>query len=183
MRALVVGYDDRAATADELRRMQDLVVTAMQQGAVGVSSSLEYAPAPYADTAELIALAKAAAPLGGIYATHMRSEQDAIDAALDETIRIGREARIPVEIWHLKAGGIANYGRMAEIVGRIERARASGVDIAADTYAYPAWNNDLSAFIPPWAHDGGTIISIIICCLFSPAERSFNPPHVPPIAV
>ena len=155
VRAMVVGYADRAATPDELRRMQELVVTAMQQGALGVSSSLEYAPAPYADTAELIALAKAAAPLGGIYATHMRSEQDAIDAALDETVRIGREAGIPVEIWHLKAGGVANYGRMAEIVGRIERARASGVDIAADTYAYPAWNNDLSAFIPPWAHDGG----------------------------
>lgn len=155
VRAMVVGYDDRAATPAELSRMQELVTTAMRQGALGVSSSLEYAPAPYANTAELIALASAAAPLGGIYATHMRSEQDAIDAALDETFRIGREARIPVEIWHLKAGGVANYGRMPEIVGRIERARAAGIDIAADTYAYPAWNNDLSAFIPPWAHDGG----------------------------
>ena len=170
VRAMVVGYDDRAATPDELRRMQDLVVTAMRQGAVGVSTSLEYAPAPYADTAELIALARVAAPLGGIYATHMRSEQDAIDAALDETIRIGREARIPVEIWHLKAGGVANYGRMAEIVGRIERARAAGVDIAADTYAYPAWNNDLSAFIPPWAHDGG--VPRLIERLKDPALRA-----------
>jgi N-acyl-D-amino-acid deacylase len=155
VRAMVVGYDDRAATAEELSRMQELVATAMRQGALGVSSSLEYAPAPYADTAELVALARVAAPLGGIYATHMRSEQDAIDAALEETVRIGREARIPVEIWHLKAGGVANYGRMPEIIGRIERARAAGIDIAADTYAYPAWNNDLSAFIPPWAHDGG----------------------------
>jgi len=87
----------------------------------------------------------------------MRSEQEAIMAALEETIRIGREAQIPVEIWHLKAGGVNNFGLMPEIVARIERARAAGVDIAADTYAYPAWANELSAFIPPWAHDGGDV--------------------------
>jgi N-acyl-D-amino-acid deacylase len=85
----------------------------------------------------------------------MRSEQESIMASIDETIRIGREAHIPVEIWHLKAGGVGNFGLMPEIVARIDRARAAGVDIAADTYAYPAWYNDLSAFIPPWAHDGG----------------------------
>jgi dihydroorotase/N-acyl-D-amino-acid deacylase len=135
--------------------MQSLVAEAMRQGAVGVSSSLEYAPAPYASTEELIALSSTAAQYGGIYATHMRSEQEAIMTALDETIRIGREARIPVEIWHLKAGGVNNFGLMPEIVARIERARAAGVDIAADTYAYPAWANEMSAFIPPWAHDGG----------------------------
>ncbi len=155
IREMVVGYEDRAATAAELTRMQSLVADAMRQGALGVSSSLEYAPAPYASTEELIALSKSAAQFGGIYATHMRSEQDAIFASLDETIRIGREAHIPVEIWHLKAGGYANFGLMPEIVARIERARAAGVDIAADTYAYPAWYNSLSAFIPPWAHDGG----------------------------
>jgi N-acyl-D-amino-acid deacylase len=155
VREMVIGYADRAATADELVKMQGLVADAMRQGAVGVSSSLEYAPAPYASTEELIALSQTAAQFGGIYATHMRSEQEAILASIEETIRIGREAHIPVEIWHLKAGGVNNFGLMPEIVARIERARAAGVDIAADTYAYPAWANDLSAFIPPWAHDGG----------------------------
>jgi N-acyl-D-amino-acid deacylase len=156
VREMVIGYGDRAATANELERMQALVAEAMRQGAVGVSSSLEYAPAPYASTEELIALARTAAEFGGIYATHMRSEQEAIGAALEETLRIGREAHIPVEIWHLKAGGVGNFGLMPEIVARIERARAQGVDIAADTYAYPAWANELSAFVPPWAHDGGS---------------------------
>ena len=155
VREMVVGYGDRAATPGELVQMQGLVADAMRQGAVGVSSALEYAPAPYASTEELIALSRTAAEFGGIYATHMRSEQEAIMAALEETIRIGREAHIPVEIWHLKAGGVNNFGLMPEIVARIERARAAGVDIAADTYAYPAWANDMSAFVPPWAHDGG----------------------------
>ena len=155
VREMVIGYGDRAATPAELEQMQGLVAQAMRQGAVGVSSALEYAPAPYASTEELIALARTAAEYGGIYATHMRSEQEAIMTSLEETIRIGREAHIPVEIWHLKAGGVKNFGLMPEIVARIERARAAGVDIAADTYAYPAWFNELSAFIPPWAHDGG----------------------------
>jgi N-acyl-D-amino-acid deacylase len=155
VREMVVGYADRAATPAELVRMQALVGAAMRQGAVGVSSALEYAPAPYASTEELIALASTAAQYGGIYATHMRSEQEAIMTAIEETIRIGRDAHVPVEIWHLKAGGVKNFGLMPEIIARIERARASGVDIAADTYAYPAWFNELSAFIPPWAHDGG----------------------------
>jgi N-acyl-D-amino-acid deacylase len=155
VREMVIGYGDRAPTPTELEQMQGLVAQAMRQGAVGVSSALEYAPAPYASTEELIALSRTAAEYGGIYATHMRSEQEAIMTALEETIRIGREAHIPVEIWHLKAGGVKNFGLMPEIVARIERARAAGVDIAADTYAYPAWFNDLSAFIPPWAHDGG----------------------------
>ena len=155
VREMVVGYADRAATPAEIGAMQGLVADAMRQGAVGVSSSLEYAPAPYANTEELIALSRTAAQYGGIYATHMRSEQEAILVALEETIRIGREAHVPVEIWHLKAGGVNNFGLMPEIVARIERARAEGVDIAADTYAYPAWENELSAFITPWAHDGG----------------------------
>ncbi len=155
VREMVIGYGDRAATPAELEQMQGVVAQAMRQGAVGVSSALEYAPAPYASTEELIALASTAAQYGGIYATHMRSEQEAIMTAIEETIRIGRDAHVPVEIWHLKAGGVKNFGLMPEIIARIERARASGVDIAADTYAYPAWFNELSAFIPPWAHDGG----------------------------
>jgi dihydroorotase/N-acyl-D-amino-acid deacylase len=120
-----------------------------------LSTSLQYAPAPYASTEELIALASEAGKMGGIYATHMRSEGDAIISAIDEVIRIAREAKIPAEIWHLKAAGKANWGRMPEIVGKIENARQSGLDISADTYAYTAWFNTFSAFIPPWAHDGG----------------------------
>ena len=170
VREMVVGYANRAASPDELTRMQAIVATAMRQGALGVSTSLEYAPAPYASTGELIALASTAAQFGGIYATHMRSEQESIMASIEETIRIGRDAHIPVEIWHLKAGGVGNFGLMPQIVARIDRARAAGVDIAADTYAYPAWNNDLSAFIPPWAHDGGD--AKLIERLKDPAVRS-----------
>ncbi len=155
VRRMVLGDDNRAPSAAELERMKGLVRDAMKEGAVGVSTSLQYAPAPYAGTEELIALAKEGAAFGGIYATHLRSEGDAVINAIDEAIRIGREASIPVEIWHLKAAGKTNWGRMTEIVDHIDAARKSGVDVTADTYAYPAWFNSFSAFIPPWAHDGG----------------------------
>jgi N-acyl-D-amino-acid deacylase len=155
VRRAVIGDGDRAPTVAELDRMKALVREAMRDGAVGVSTSLQYAPAPYASTEELIALASEGAQLGGIYATHMRSEGDAIIPAIDEAIRIGREAHVPVEIWHLKASGRQNWGRMPEIVAHIEQARRSGVEIGANTYAYTAWFNSFSAFIPPWAHDGG----------------------------
>ena len=155
VREMVLGFDDRQPTPAQLDEMKKLVRVAMRDGAVGVSTSLEYPPAPYAKTDELVALAAEAAPLGGIYATHMRSEGDAIMASLDETVRIGREAHIPVEIWHLKVAGKANWGRMGEVLAKINAARGAGVDISADTYAYTAWSNDLSAFVPPWAHDGG----------------------------
>jgi N-acyl-D-amino-acid deacylase len=155
VRRVVLGDADRAPNSNELERMKGLVRDAMREGAVGLSTALQYAPAPYASTEELIALAAEAGKLGGIYATHMRSEGDAITAAIDEVIRISREAKIPAEIWHLKAAGKSNWGRMPEIVAKIEKARESGVDITADTYAYTAWYNTFSAFIPPWAHDGG----------------------------
>lgn len=155
VRRVVIGDDNRAPTARELQQMKDLVAQAMREGAFGVSTSLQYAPAPYASTEELIALASVAGQFGGIYSTHMRSEQNAIMQSLDETIRIGREAHVPVEIWHLKTAGKSNWGRMKEVVAKIESARASGVDVTADTYAYPAWFNSFSAFVPPWAHDGG----------------------------
>jgi dihydroorotase/N-acyl-D-amino-acid deacylase len=155
VRRVVLGDDNRAPTAAELERMKALVRDAMRDGAVGLSTSLQYAPAPYATTEELIALATEAARFGGTYASHIRSEGDSILAALDEAFRIGREAGIPVEIWHLKAAGKANWGRMPEIVAHIEQARRSGVDVEADTYAYTAWFNSFSAVIPPWAHDGG----------------------------
>jgi len=155
IRRVVVGDGNRAPSSEELARMKMLVGQAMNEGAIGLSTALQYAPAPYATTEELIALAEEAAKHGGIYATHMRSEGHTIDEALNETFRIGREASIPVEIWHLKAAGKRNWGRMPEIVACIEAARRSGIDVEADTYAYPAWFNSFSAFIPPWAHDGG----------------------------
>jgi len=157
IRSLIIGGDNRPPMPAELIRMRTLVKEAMLDGAMGLSSSLEYAPAPYASTEELIALAKEAGQLGGIYATHMRSEGDAINASLDEVFRIAQDASIPVEIWHLKIAGKANWGTMPAIVARINAARANGLDITADTYAYPAWFNDMSAFVPPWAHDGGTV--------------------------
>jgi dihydroorotase/N-acyl-D-amino-acid deacylase len=155
VRRMVLGDDKVQPTPAQLEQMKTLVRDAMRDGAVGVSTSLQYAPAPYATTEELIALASEASKFGGIYATHMRSEGSAITAAIDEAVRIGREAHIPVEIWHLKAAGKPQWGWMPRIVAQIEKARASGVDVGANTYAYPAWFNTFSAFIPPWAHDGG----------------------------
>jgi dihydroorotase/N-acyl-D-amino-acid deacylase len=156
VRRMVLGDDDRRPTAEQLNQMRQLVREAMRDGAVGLSTSLQYPPAPYARTEELTALATEAARHGGIYATHMRSESDDILPALDEAIRIGREARMPVEVWHLKVAGKRNFGRMPQVIAKIDSARRSGVDIAADTYAYTAWFNSLSAMVPPWAHDGGT---------------------------
>jgi dihydroorotase/N-acyl-D-amino-acid deacylase len=155
VRRMILGDEDRAPTPAELERMRGLVRQAMTEGAIGVSTSLQYAPAPYAKTEELIALAAEAAPFGGVYASHIRDESNGVLGALDEAIRIGREAHIPVEIWHLKAAGKANWGHMPQIVARIEEARRSGIDIGADTYAYPASFNSFSAIVPPWAHDGG----------------------------
>jgi N-acyl-D-amino-acid deacylase len=155
IRRMILGDDDKAPTAEQLEQMEALVRDAMRDGAVGVSTSLEYAPAPYAKTDELIALATEASKFGGIYATHMRNESDSVLQAIDEALRIGREAHIPVEIWHLKVAGKKNWGRMPEVVAKISGARAQGMDVTADTYAYTAWFNSLSAFIPQWAHDGG----------------------------
>ena len=155
VRRMVLGDDDKQPTPAQLDQMRELVRQAMREGAVGVSTSLEYAPAPYAKAEELIALASEASKFGGVYATHMRDESDGILPAIDEALRIGREAHIPVEIWHLKVAGKANWGRMPEVVAKINAARAQGMDVTADTYAYTAWFNSFSAFIPPWAHDGG----------------------------
>ena len=170
VREMIIGYDDRAPSADELKRMQAVVAEAMQQGALGLSTSLQYPPAPYAHTDELVALATTAAQYGGVYATHMRSEGDAEMAALEETFRIGAEAHIPVEIFHLKVSGQRNWGRAQLVIRSIEAARARGVDVAADTYAYTAWENSFSAFIPPWAHDGGS--DALIARLKDPAMRA-----------
>ena len=155
VRRMVLGDADVQPTPEQLEKMKALVRDAMRDGAVGVSTSLMYAPAPYAKTEEIIALASEASKFGGIYATHMRNESDSVLESIDEAVRIGREARIPVEIWHFKVAGKANFGRMPELVARVNKARADGIDIEADTYAYTAWFNSMSAFVPAWAHDGG----------------------------
>ena len=155
VRRVVLGDDNKQPTPEQLSQMKELVAQAMREGAVGVSTSLEYAPAPYAKTEELIALASEAGKFSGIYATHMRDESNAVLPAIDEALRIGREGHLPVEIWHIKVAGKANWGRMPEVVAKINAARAQGMDVTADTYAYTAWSNSFSAFIPAWAHDGG----------------------------
>ena len=170
VRRMVLGDADAQPTPAQLDQMKALVRDAMRDGAVGVSTSLEYAPAPYAKTGELIALGSEASKFGGIYATHMRNESDAVLTAIDEALRIGGEAHIPVEIWHIKVAGKENWGRMPEVVAKINAARAQGMDITADTYAYTAWFNSMSAFIPAWAHDGGD--AKLIERLKDPATRA-----------
>jgi N-acyl-D-amino-acid deacylase len=170
VRRMVLGDDDKQPTPAQLEQMQALVREGMKDGAVGVSTSLEYSPAPYARTEELIALATEAGKSGGIYASHMRNESDAVLEAIDEALRIGREAHIPVEIWHIKVAGKDNWGRMPQVVAKINAARAAGADVSADTYAYTAWYNGFSAFIPPWAHDGGD--AKLVDRLKDPATRA-----------
>ncbi|HWH51753.1 MAG TPA: D-aminoacylase [Gemmatimonadaceae bacterium] len=170
VRRMVLGDADVQPTPAQLDQMKSLVRQAMEQGAVGVSTSLQYAPAPYAKTSELTALASVAAQYGGIYATHMRSEGNDVLGALDEAMHIGRDAHIPVEIWHIKAAGKPNWGRMKQIVAKIDSARTAGLDVSANTYAYPAWFNSMSAFVPPWAHDGGD--KALIARLKDPAARA-----------
>ncbi len=155
VRRMVLGDDNKQPTPEQLEQMKALVREAMKDGTVGVSTALEYAPAPYAKTEELIALAAEGGKFGGIYSTHMRNESDSVLEAIDEALRVGREAHVPVEIWHIKVAGKENWGRMPEVVAKINAARAAGADVAADTYAYTAWFNSFSAFVPAWAHDGG----------------------------
>ncbi|HKT87658.1 MAG TPA: D-aminoacylase [Candidatus Sulfotelmatobacter sp.] len=170
VRRMVLGDADVQPTPAQLDQMKALVEQGMKDGAVGLSTSLEYAPAPYAKTDELIALASVAGKLGGIYATHMRNESDSVLESVDEALRIGREAHIPVEIWHFKVAGKNNWGRMPELIAKVNAARAAGNDVSADTYAYTAWYNDFSAFIPAWAHDGGT--AKLVERLKDPATRA-----------
>ena len=155
VREYVIGYDDRAPTAQELEDMKKLVADAMRDGALGLSSSLQYVPARFAKTDELIELAKVAKQYGGIYATHQRSEGHTIDASLDEVFEIAQKAQIPVEIWHLKTAYKKNWGRMPNVLASIMQARNRGLDITADIYPYIAGSTALSASLPPWAQEGG----------------------------
>jgi N-acyl-D-amino-acid deacylase len=156
VREYVIGFDNREPKPEELEQMKELVRTAMQQGALGLSTSLVYAPAVYARTEELIELAKVAAEYGGIYASHIRDEGDRQVQAILEAGDIGREAKIPVQIWHLKVSGKQNWGAMADIVKQIEVLRKEGVDITADLYPYVAGATGLSATMPGWALEGGS---------------------------
>jgi N-acyl-D-amino-acid deacylase len=155
LRAAVIGYDNRPPTAAELEEMKSLAAQAMKQGAFGVSSALVYPPSIYAQTDELIALAQTASQYGGLYASHIRSEGASEMPALDEAIRIGREANLPVEIFHLKVMGKSRWGNMKEVVAKIQAARESGLDIAANMYPYVAGSTALSSALPPWVADGG----------------------------
>ncbi len=155
VRDLVIGKADRRATPEELQRMCDAVDQAMREGALGVSSSLQYVPDMYNSTDELIAMAKVAARHGGAYFTHQRSEANAIDSSLDEVFAIAKEARVRTQIWHLKTAYRQNWGRMPHVLARIDKARAAGIDVAANQYPYTAGSNGLDACLPPWIREGG----------------------------
>ena len=169
VREAVIGDDDRAPTAAELDQMKSLVEQAMRDGALGVSSALIYPPNIYAKTDELIALAQVASKYGGLYATHMRSEGASEMPALAEAIRIGREANLPVEIFHLKVSGKPRWGSMKNVAAAIQQARDSGLDIAADMYPYPAGATALASALPPWVADGG--VQKLLVRLKDPAIR------------
>jgi dihydroorotase/N-acyl-D-amino-acid deacylase len=158
VRAYAKGMAEGPASAAELDTMRRVVRDAMLDGAFGVGSALIYPPGNYASTTELIEEAKAMAPLGGVYITHMRSEGDRLIEAVDEAIRIGKEGGVPVEIYHLKAAGVRNWPKAAQVVAKIDSARAAGQDVAADQYPYVAGQNNLSSCIPPWAHADGKLL-------------------------
>lgn len=155
VRINVLGYADRAPTPAELEQMKELVRQGMREGALGVGSSLIYAPAFYAKTPELIELCRAAAEFGGMYISHMRSEGVRLLEAIDEVIEIARAAKVPAEIYHLKAAGKDNWDKRAAAIAKIEAARRDGLRITADMYTYPAGATGLNATMPPWAQEGG----------------------------
>ena len=170
VREAILGAADRAPTPDELEKMKALVAEAMQQGAFGVSTALIYPPGHYAKTEELIELAKVASQYGGIYASHMRSEGQSEVDAINEALRIGRDAHLPVEIFHLKVIGKPRWGSMPKIVGMIQAARDSGQDVSADMYPYMAGGTALASSLPPWVADGG--MAKLLERLNDPAVRS-----------
>jgi N-acyl-D-amino-acid deacylase len=169
VRNYVIGKDDRAATAAELEKMKQLVAQAMEDGALGLSTSLQYVPDRFASTAEIIELAKVAARYGGVYFTHQRSESSRIFESLDEVFTIAERAGIPAEIWHLKTAYKANFGKMGEVLRRIEAARARGLDVTANQYPYDRASNGLDACLPLWVREGG--LDKMIARLQDPAMR------------
>jgi N-acyl-D-amino-acid deacylase len=156
VREYVIGYDNRPPTAVELEQMKKLVADAMKDGALGLSTSLQYVPARFASTDEIVELARVAHQYGGIYISHQRSEANAIDDSMKEVFEIARRAQIPAEIWHFKTAYKKNWGRMPEMLRRVAAARRQGLKITADVYPYVAGSTSLSACLPPWAIEGGT---------------------------
>ncbi len=152
---MVVGNDNRPPTADELKKMQDLVTASLQQGAAGVSTGLIYPPNAFATVEELIELSKPAAALGGRYASHLRHDGKKLRDGIGEAIAIGEGAKIPVHVFHIKVTGQANFGRMKEVVELVEAAHARGVKLTADVYPYVASSTSLTATLPQWVMDGG----------------------------
>ncbi|HRI79774.1 MAG TPA: amidohydrolase family protein, partial [Cyclobacteriaceae bacterium] len=155
IRTYVIGYADRKPTPGELQQMKDLVKQAMEQGAMGVGSSLIYAPAGFASTEELIELCKVAGQYGGMYITHMRSESDKILTAMNETFRIAREANVPAEIYHLKINHERNWNKIDTVLTKIDSAQKAGLKITADMYPYVASSTGLVVRVPNWAQEGG----------------------------
>ena len=155
VRQIVIGTDDRRATPPELAKMQALVDEAMRQGALGVSTSLQYVPDMFNSTEEIIAMAKVAAKYGGVYFTHQRSEGNNLDASMEEVFRIAEEAKIPADIWHFKAADKQNWGKMPHALEKLRAARARGLDVAANQYPWTAAMNGLDACLPPWMREGG----------------------------
>jgi len=169
LRSYVIGDSQRAATAEELEQMKALVRQAMEQGALGLSTSLQYVPDRFASTDEIVELAKVAAEYGGRYLTHQRSESNQIIASLDEAFAVAERARIPTEVWHLKTAYRANWGRMPEILKHFQAARARGLDVTANMYPYDRASNGLDACLPLWVREGGT--DAMIARLQDPAQR------------
>jgi N-acyl-D-amino-acid deacylase len=169
VRTYVIGKDDRAATPADLERMRQLVAQAMEQGALGVSTSLQYVPDRFASTDEIVELAKVAARYGGVYFTHQRSESARIFESLDEVFQIAERASIPAEIWHLKTAYSPNFGRMPEVLRRIEAARARGLDVTANQYPYTRASNGLASCLPLWVREGG--LEKMLARLNDPAQR------------
>ena len=155
LRVHEIGYEDRPPTADELDRMRDLVRQAMEEGAIGIGSSLIYAPGFYAQTDELIELTQVAAEYGGLYISHMRSEGNALLESVDELLRIAREGGIRAEIYHLKAAGQSNWDKLSAVIERVEAARSEGLEVTANMYTYTAGSTGLDAGMPPWVQEGG----------------------------
>ena len=170
VRLLAMGLGDGRPSADQRRAMATEVRRAMDDGAVGLSTGLIYAPGVFADTDELVDLARAAGEAGGFYASHIRGENDTLLPAIVEALDVGRRASVPVEISHLKAAGRANWPKMAEAIELIEAARAEGLDVTADMYPYPAGSTGLSSLLPSWAHAGGR--EPLLARLTDPADRA-----------
>jgi len=169
IRSYVLGTVNKPASPADLEAMKKLVAQAMEDGALGLSTSLQYVPDRFASTEELIELAKVARQHGGVYFTHQRSESGALDASMDEVFRIAREAKIPAEIWHFKTAYQANWGRMPAALARIEAARAEGLDVTANVYPYTRASNNLDACLPLWAREGGA--DALVARLKDPAQR------------